>query len=187
MSSNKYGCSHKFKRIYIYIYIYISVVSVWNVCLKLLRVVLVFHLYLYLFWWGSCLGVTLVSISISTSSTVPACLISIGYVAKFVWCACMFNSRRMCTSSVLYGIYACIFNSQRICAQVMHSSFLTCMGFHACMFNSLRICAQILTCIGFVSAYSILEGYVHNFCILTCLTIFGWKIHWRYWRTHWGV
>ena len=50
------------------------------------------HFCLYLFWWGSCLGVTLVFISISTSSIVPACSIPSGYVHKSVWCVSMFNS-----------------------------------------------------------------------------------------------
>ena len=45
-----------------------------------------FHLYLYLFWWGSCLGVTLVSISISTFSIVPAYSTPFGYVHKFWLC-----------------------------------------------------------------------------------------------------
>ena len=50
------------------------------------------HLYLYLFWWGSCLKVTL----ISTSSTVPACSIPLGYVHKSIWCVGMFNSLKIC-------------------------------------------------------------------------------------------
>ena len=49
---------------------YISVVSIWGSCFKLLQVVLVFCLHLYLFWWGSCLRLTLVSISISTTSNI---------------------------------------------------------------------------------------------------------------------
>ena len=74
---------------------YISMVSIWGSSLKLLRVACascLLHLYLYLFLWGSCLGVTLISIS----STVPACSIPLGYMHKPVWCACMFNSLKIC-------------------------------------------------------------------------------------------
>ena len=149
-------------------------VSTWSPCLKLLWVVLVFNLYLYLLWSGFCLGVTLVSISISTSSTVHACSIPIGYMCEIrMMCLHVQLPKDMCMNSDLYGIYACIFNSRRICAQVLCSSFLTCMGFRACMFNSSRIYARILCCIRSVPAYSIPKGYVHKFCVLTCLTIFG--------------
>ena len=58
-------------------------VSIWGSCLKLLWVVLVFHLHLYLLWQGYCLEVTLVSISISTSSTMFAYSIPPRYVHKF--------------------------------------------------------------------------------------------------------
>ena len=36
----------------------------------------------------------------------------------------------------------------------------------ACIFNSSRICTRILTCIGFVLAYSILSRYVDKLCVL---------------------
>ena len=62
---------------------YIFMVSNWDSFLKLLQVVLIFHLYLYLFWWGFFLEVTLVSFSFSTSSIMPACSILVGYVHKF--------------------------------------------------------------------------------------------------------
>ena len=75
--------------------------------------------------------------------------------------------------SDLYKVCAYIFNSRRICAQVLCSFFLTCIGFCAYMFNSQRICAQVQTCIGSVPAYSIPKGYMHKFCVLNCLTIFG--------------
>ena len=80
-------------------FIYIYVVSIQGTCLKLLQVACascLFHLYLYLLLWGSCLKVTLVSISTFTSSIVPACSIPSWYVLKFVWCASMFNSFRIC-------------------------------------------------------------------------------------------
>ena len=41
------------------------------------------HLYLYLFWWGYCLGVTLVFVSIPMFSIVPTYSITSGYVHKF--------------------------------------------------------------------------------------------------------
>ena len=41
------------------------------------------------------------------------------------------------------------------------------------MFNSQRICAKILTCIGSVLAYSILEGYVHKFYVLPFWLVWG--------------
>ena len=63
--------------------VYTSMVSIWGSCLKLLWVVLVFHLHLYLLWQGYCLEVTLVSISISTSSTMFAYSIPPRYVHKF--------------------------------------------------------------------------------------------------------
>ena len=70
--------------------------------------------------------------------------------------------------------YACIFNSLVICAQVLYDvlvcsipigyvhkfCILTLLDWCvvcAYIFNSHRIYAQILTCIGFVSAYSILS------------------------------
>ena len=62
---------------------------------------------------------------------------------KLVWCACMFNS-------------------QKICAQFLYSNFLTYIGFHACMFNSRRIWAQGLCHEGSMPAYSIPRGYVHH-------------------------
>ena len=69
-----------------------------------------------------------------------ACLIIVGYVCEICTiCLHVQLSKDMCTNSVLYGICAYIFNSRRICAQVLCTSFLTCMGFHACMFNSWRI------------------------------------------------
>ena len=57
----------------------------------------------------------------------------------------------MCTIFVLYRICACIFNSRRICAQFCVLPFWFAWGF-------------VLAC-------SILVGYMHEFCILTCLTI----------------
>ena len=78
---NKQGCSYKLKRISI------SVVSIWGSCLKLLWVACascLLRFYLYLFLWGFCLGVTLVSISISTSSIVLACSIPLEYLHMFV-------------------------------------------------------------------------------------------------------
>ena len=179
---------------------YISIVSTWGFCFKPLRVVLVFCLHLYLFWWGYYLGLTLVSISISTSSTVPTCLILVGYVCEIcIVCLLVQFLKDICTTSNLYRICAYIFNSYRICAQDLHSDFLTCIEFHACMFNSRRICVWILCYKGLVPTYSIPGGYVHHSdldkiyaCIinfhricsqglysefLTCLTIFGWKIH----------
>ena len=41
------------------------------------------------------------------------------------------------------------------------------------MFNFCRVYASFLGGIGLVLAYSVHIGYMHNFCILTCLTIFG--------------
>ena len=57
----------------------------------------------------------------------------------------------MCTIFVLYRICACIFNSRRICAQFCVLPFWFAWGF-------------VLACL-------ILVGYMHEFCILTCLTI----------------
>ena len=175
---NKQGCSCEHKRIYIYIYIYIC------------------DVHLGLLPQTSSSGTCLPSLSLPILvRLLPACLIIVGYVCEICMiCLHVQLSKDMCTNSVLYGICAYIFNSWRICAQVLCTSFLTCMGFRACMFNSWRICAQILTCIGFVLAYSkicawiltcigsvptysIPRGYVHKFCVLACLTIFGWKIH----------
>ena len=97
--------------------VYISVVSIWGSCLKLLWVVLVFHLYLYLLWWGTCLGLTLVYISISTSSTAPACLIPVGYVGEICNDVSAYSIPKGYTHHLdLYRIYAYIFNSYRICA-----------------------------------------------------------------------
>ena len=125
---------------------YIFVVSIWGSCLKLLCVACVFcllHLYIYLFWWDSCLGVILVSIS--TSSTALACSISVGYVREIcMMCLHVQFPEDMCMNFNLYRICACIFNSWRIYAQVPCSSFLTCMGFRVYIFNSRRICAQFL-------------------------------------------
>ena len=96
--------------------VYIPVVSIWGSCLKLLWVVLVFHLYLYLLWWGTCLGLTLVCISISTSSTAPACLIPVGYVGKICNDVSTYSIPKGYMHHLdLHRIYAYIFNSHRIC------------------------------------------------------------------------
>ena len=127
---NKQGCFYELKKpnkwcFYELKRIYIFVVSIWGFCLKLLQVVLVSHLYLYLLWWSSCLKVTLVSISISTSSTVPACSIPIGYVHGIcIMCLHVQFPKDMCTISNLYRIHACIFNSRRICAQFLYLDLL---------------------------------------------------------------
>jgi len=140
LKQTKKGCSYKLKRIHICgVHLGLG--------LKLLRVVLVFYLHLFLFWWGSCLELTLVYISISTSPTMPACSIPIEYVREIcIVCLHVQLQKDMCTTSDLYRICACIFNSQ-------------------------RICAQLLTCIGSMPAYSIPVGYVHKICILTCIGI----------------
>ena len=131
------------------------VVSICSSCINFSRWLapLVFHLYLYLLWRGSCLRVTLVSISISTSFIVLAYLTPSRYVHEF-WLAqglCLHIQfpKDMFISSIffssdLYGIYACIFNSWRICAQVLYSSLLNCMGSVLAIFNSRRICAQVV-------------------------------------------
>ena len=64
---------------------YMFVVSICSSCINFSRWLapLVFHLYLYLLWRGSCLRVTLVSISISTSFIVTAYSIPLGYMHKF--------------------------------------------------------------------------------------------------------
>ena len=64
--------------------------SIWDSCLKLLRVTFsscLLHFFLYLFWSDSCLELTLVSFSISIST--------------FFYHACMFNSQRICARVVL--------------------------------------------------------------------------------------
>ena len=154
-------------------------VSIWGSCLKLLWVACTFcllHLYLYLFWWGSCLRVTLVSISICASSFALACSIPVGYVHKIcIMCLHVQFPEDMCKNFNLYRICACIFNSWRICAQVLCSSFLTCMGFRVCMFNSHRICAWLLYCMGSMLSYSIPVGYVHDFMCSDLLDYFWMK------------
>ena len=55
----------------------VFMVSIKGSCLKLLWVTCSsshLHFFLYLFWWGSCLRLTLVSFSISTSTFILSCL-----------------------------------------------------------------------------------------------------------------
>ena len=105
----------------------------------------------------------MVSISISTSSTMLACSIPVGYVHEIhIVCLHVQLSKDMCTTFDLHRICTCVSNSHRICVQDLHSEFLTYMGSRAYMFNSHRICARILCYIGLVPTYSIPGGYVHH-------------------------
>ena len=89
------------------------------------------------------------SISISTYSSEAFALgwpwfLSLSLPLPLLLCLPIQFSKDMCTSSVLHGTYVCIFNSRMICAQVLDS---------------------VLTFVGFVPTYSIVEGYVHNFLV----------------------
>ena len=139
---------------------------------------------------------TLVSIFISTSSTVPTCLILIEYVREIcmmslhvqfledmctsffvVWDLCLHVQflEDMCTSFVffLFDLYKVLCLYVQFLEGMCTNSNL--YRIYASIFNSHRICARILAYIESVLAYLILVRYVHNFCILTCLTIFGMK------------
>ena len=100
------------------------------------------HLYLYLFWWGSCLVVTLVSVS-----SLPFLLwLHIQFpqymCTSSIWCACMFNFQRICAQILYLDLLdwcvacACKFNSHGICAWVLYSDLLDWCVAHACIFNS---------------------------------------------------
>ena len=75
------------------------------------------HLYLYLFWWGYCLGVTW---SLSLSLRFPLCLhiqLPQDMCTSFVWCSCMFNSWRICVQ-ILYSDFAWL-----MCGLCLHIQF----------------------------------------------------------------
>ena len=142
LKQTKKGALMSFKRIYLYIYgVHLGLLpqsSLSGTC------VLVFHLYLYLFWWVSCLGVNLVSIFISTSSAVPACLIPVGYVRKIcITCLHVQFLDDMCTTCI-GSVPAYSIPRGRCTSSVFFLSDLY------------GICACIL----------ILVGYVHDFCIV---------------------
>ena len=96
-------------------------------------VIYVFYLHLYLFYFDEAFASGWFS-SLALSQSLLLCL-----HIQFLWDMC---ESSVFFSSNLYGISAYIFNSRRISAQVLYSSFLTC--------------------IGFVPAYSILGEYMHK-------------------------
>ena len=167
LKQTKKGALMSFKRIYIY-GVHLGLLpqtSLGGTC------VLVFHLYLYMFWWVSCLRVNLVSIFISTSSIVPACLIPVGYVRKIcITCLHVQFLDDMCTTCI-GSVPAYSIPRGRCTSSVFFLSDL--YGICACIFNSRRICAWFLYCMGFVFACSFPVGYVHDFCIVweLCLHI----------------
>ena len=72
----------------------------------------------------------------------------------------------MCTNSDLHRVCACIFNSWKVCAQILYSSLLTGMGsvlVYSILEGYVHKFFGVLTYMGFVPTYSILGGYMHKF------------------------